>query len=114
MRLSCVLLLAMTACATRTQPYRFSSPMLGMADVPAAPLPGVKPARPASRAAPPARRAGGWQADAQDGRIRVVSAAGIETRMPTASAEDAAAITDETAAQPSAWVTLPAPHRAPS
>jgi len=110
-----------TGCATRSQPYRFSSPLLGAADVPGAPLPGTDPSRPpgdtsaapsaiASRRAPP-RRAGGWQADAQQGAIRTVSARGIEAKTPVASADAASAITSERYAQQVVWSRLPAPHR---
>jgi hypothetical protein len=108
--------LALTAgCAVRAQPYRFSSPMLGAADVPALALPGVKPASKArsKRRAAPVRVAGGWQADAQQGAIRTVSAQGIEARMPTASAEAAAEVTDQGAARSVVWTRLPAPHRGP-
>jgi hypothetical protein len=64
-----------SGCASRAEPYRFSSPMLGMADVPPAPLHEDSPASSSSsshRAAPPPRRAGGWQADTQGAPIRVV------------------------------------------
>jgi hypothetical protein len=100
-------------CAVRSQPYRFASPMLGAADIPAATLPGVKPASKArsKRRAAPIRVAGGWQADAQQGAVRTVSAQGIEARMPTASAEAAAAVADEGAARAIVWSRLPAPHR---
>ncbi len=96
-------------CAARSQPYRFSSPLLGAADVPDAPLPGVKPASKAvsKRRAAPVRVAGGWQADAQQGSIRTVSAHGIEAKMPVASAEAADAVVHGTIV----WSRLPAPHR---
>ena len=106
-----VLLAAVLAgCATRAQPYRFSSPMLGMADVPAASL----YEEPQRRRSTPARRAGGWQADAQGGAIRTVSARGIETKMPEASASAAEEIREETYASQPAWSKLPAPNRGTS
>ena len=114
-------------CAARTQPYRFASPLLGNADVPAHPLPGDRVAAPAPRTRPahPAHRArsaiasrralphrvGGWQADSQQGAIRTMSAHGIETTMPVASAEVAAAIAQEPYAREVVWSRLPAPHR---
>ena len=110
-----------SGCATRAQPYRFSSPLLGMANVPAEPLPG-SPASPRPDAqsrshiarSAPARRGGGWQADAQGGPIRVVSARGIELKAPVASAEEADSIRDERYAQAPIWMRLPAPQRTPS
>ncbi|HEY5927422.1 MAG TPA: hypothetical protein VIV11_37315 [Kofleriaceae bacterium] len=103
---------ATTGCATRAQPYRFASPLLGAADVPAEPLPGVKPQSKATskRRAAPIRVAGGWQADTQQGAIRTVSARGIDARMPVASAEAADAVTKSGVA----WSRLPAPHRGSS
>lgn len=95
--------------------------MLGAADVPSEPLPGdAQPARSATsrgaiasrRAAP--RRVGGWQADAQQGAIRTVSARGIEAKMPVASAEAAAEVTNERNAREVVWSRLPAPHRGSS
>lgn len=112
-------------CATRSQPYRFASPLLGVADVPTAPLPGAEPAgenrerptgrsrRVASRRAAPIR-VGGWQADAQQGVIREVSARGIEARMPVASAEAADAVARDGHARAVVWSRLPAPHRGSS
>ncbi|HTL35811.1 MAG TPA: hypothetical protein VL326_21925 [Kofleriaceae bacterium] len=112
-----VVAVSATGCATRARPYRFSSPLLGMADVPPAPLPGSETkshaTRVAGRSSPP-RRAGGWQADTQGGAIRVVSAAGIELKKPVASAEAADAIVAEPNAQPSSWESLPAPNKTPS
>lgn len=106
-----VLLAAILAgCATRTTPYRFSSPMLGMADVPPESLYDEKPTKRRSAA----RRAGGWQADAQAGSIRVVSARGIETKMPEASAAAAQEIREERFATQPAWSQLPAPNRGSS
>jgi hypothetical protein len=104
-------------CATRAQPYRFASPLLGAADVPAAELPGVArtSAKPvAKRRANPVRVAGGWQVDAQQGAIREVSARGLEARLPTASAEAADAVTQQGAARAVVWSRLPAPHRGSS
>lgn len=100
-------------CATRAQPYRFASPLLGAADVPPDALPGAKPASKvrSKRRAAPVRVAGGWQADAQQGSIRSVSARGIDAKMPTASAEAAAAVTREGNAREVIWSRLPAPHR---
>ena len=105
--------LAATGCAVRTQPYRFASPMLGAADVPAPSLPGVEPASKArsKRRSAPARYAGGWQADAQQGSIRTVSAQGIEARKPVASEQAAASVTEQGAAREVVWSRLPAPHR---
>ncbi|HSD88033.1 MAG TPA: hypothetical protein VLB44_10985 [Kofleriaceae bacterium] len=110
-----------SGCATRTQPYRFSSPLLGMVDVPAEPLPGSPaaarpdgPSRSHIARSAPARRGGGWQADAQGGPIRVVSARGIELKAPVASAEEADSIRDERYAQAPVWMRLPAPQRTPS
>src|SRR5262245_7257181 len=100
--------LATTGCATRARPYRFSSPLLGAADVPAAPLPHSTPAPRIAAVHPHSRR--GWQSDAQASSIRTVSAAGIEARMPVASAEAAASVTDDGYARPAVWSMLPAPH----
>lgn len=112
-------------CATRRQPYRFASPLLGAADVPASPLPSAQPSsedrpprakrttRVASRQAAPVR-VGGWQADAQQGVIREVSARGIEARVPVASAEAADAVAREGHARAVVWSRLPAPHRGSS
>jgi hypothetical protein len=101
-------------CASRAQPYRFASPLLGAADVPAESLPGAKPASKAARTsskrrAAPVRVAGGWQADAQQGSIRTVSAHGIDAKMPAASAEAATQVTRD--ASDVVWSRLPAPHR---
>jgi hypothetical protein len=109
-----------TGCATRARPYRFSSPLLGAADVPAEALPGATTADPqrrdravaSLRAAP--RRVGGWQHDAQQGAIRTVSARGIDAKMPAASAEAAAAVTRDGHAREVVWSRLPAPHRGSS
>lgn len=103
-----------SGCASRAQPYRFSSPMLGTADVPRASLHDLPSSQLSNRAAPPRRRAGGWQADTQAGAIRVVSANGIETHMPEASAAAAEAIREERYASQPAWAQLPAPNRASS
>jgi hypothetical protein len=135
------LLLAVAAaaggCAPRAQPYRFSMPMLGQADVPAEAL---GPAaghgngrgadtRTAARSgcgqgagrrpdAPRTSYAYGWQKDAQSG-IRTVSAAGIELKQPEASEAGALAVTDsgiahEIATRGVLASRLPAPHRAPN
>lgn len=111
MRKLVVLAAVLAGCATRTQPYRFSSPMLGMADVPAESLHEESAQR---RRSTPPRRAGGWQADAQGGAIRVVSARGIETKMPEASASAAEEIREERFAAEPAWSKLPAPNRSSS
>ena len=87
--------------------------MLGMADVPPASL-HEGSTRPSNRAAPPPRRAGGWQADTQGGAIRVVSANGIETKRIEASAAAADEIREERYASQPAWMQLPAPNRASS
>lgn len=93
-----------SGCVPRSQPYRFSMPMLGHADVPppALPAPLRKPMSPprrspdaiaAASAKPPRPRyAYGWQTDAQAG-IRVASAKGIELSLPEASEQSAAAVT---------------------
>ena len=88
--------------------------MLGMADVPTASLHTPIPQQETKRARPSPRRAGGWQADAQGGSIRVVSARGIEWRMPEASASAAEEVREEHYASQPAWMRLPAPHRASS
>lgn len=116
--LAAVLALSM-GCASRAQPYRFASPLLGAADVPDERLPSTKAdkrvaTRTGARRAAPVRVAGGWQADAQQGAIRSVSARGIETRMPAASAEAASAITRDGFAREVVWSRLPAPHRTTS
>ncbi len=124
-----------TGCAARTQPYRFSMPMLGQADVPPAALAGpgrddAPATRTAQRSRPtPSNRADhassprrtyayGWQRDAQSG-IRTVSAAGIELKQPEASDATAQAVVAtglahaiETAGLSSSG--LRAPHRATS
>jgi hypothetical protein len=103
-----------SGCATRAQPYRFSSPMLGMADIPTASLHTPIPQQETKRPKPSPRRGGGWQADAQGGSIRVVSARGIEWQMPQASASAAEEVREEHYASQPAWAQLPAPHRATS
>jgi hypothetical protein len=93
-----------TGCAARTQPYRFSMPMLGQADVPPAELGKARPeadtrvarrevpSNRADRTSPPRQTyAYGWQRDAQSG-IRTVSAAGIELKQPEASDATAQAV----------------------
>lgn len=87
-------------CGTRARPYRFTSPMLGTAEVPRAPLRGdpiERPARPAL-------------ANREAAGIRVVSAPVIRE----ASAAAAEAIVAQAAAQPEARAALPAPHRLPA
>jgi hypothetical protein len=89
------------ACVARDRPHRFSSPMLGAADLPPPPLPG---------APPPARlevanRERGHRADP----IRVVSAPAIRE----ASAAAAAQVATAPAAQEPARAALPTPHRLP-
>src|SRR5688572_6467212 len=112
---------ALGACAPPTaQPYRFSSPLLGRADVPPPAAPAPKPMAAPKRAArtdavasasPRARHyAYGWQIDAQAG-IRVASAKGIELSAPEASAESA----DAVAKSGVVYSRLPAPNKpAPS
>jgi hypothetical protein len=106
-----------SGCVSRAEPYRFSSPMLGMADVPPPSLHedgSPTSSSSSSRRAAPPRRAGGWQADTQGAAIRVVSANGIETKMPQASAAAAEEVREERYATQPAWMQLPAPHRASS
>jgi hypothetical protein len=120
--LAAVLLLAAaglaTGCATRARPYRFASPLLGSADIPDATLRSDEPAprreRTAWRRRAAPRQVGGWQADAQQGPIRSVSARGIEATMPVASASAADAVTQQGAAREVVWSRLPAPHRGPA
>lgn len=124
---------AATACAPRSQPYRFSMPMLGAADVPPAPLPGParKPNAPPPRhratvgpatavasasATPRASRtqyAYGWQTDTQAG-IRTASAKGIELSMPEASAASADAVTRDVATRGVVISRLPTPNKPPT
>jgi hypothetical protein len=98
-------LLAMAAgCATRTQPYRFASPMIGGADVPPPRLPTAAPSR-APRAQTLANHAPAHTTSA-------TGMAGIEVAAPPllASAEAADAV-------PHTGVVfshLPAPHRVPA
>ena len=100
----------------RERPYRFSSPLLGAADVPPERLPGARrderPAVVAARPVVASRPAGGWQADAQAAAVRSVSARGLDTKMPVASADAAAAITQRGYARGVVWSRLPAPHQA--
>lgn len=84
------------ACGTRARPYRFGSPMLAAAQVPAAPLPGDPPP-------PPPELANHREAS----RIRVVSA----PRIREASAAAAAAVLEQPSARPAARTQLPTPHR---
>ncbi|MGE5184251.1 MAG: hypothetical protein ACM31C_19415, partial [Acidobacteriota bacterium] len=82
------------ACATRSQPYRFASPLLGAADVPDMSLPRPVAGRPDSG------RSAVREPDVTAAPIRVASAAAA----------------DRVRTQPSAravvWSRLPAPHRA--
>jgi hypothetical protein len=125
---------AASGCATRGAPYRFSSPMLGQADVPPDQLPGARPhdrgrargtrerpiATTKGRAAP-TRKSSGWQADAQSA-IRTASARGIEPRPPSSASADAAssltreglgasALLHEGGSRGPAFTRLPDPHR---
>jgi hypothetical protein len=97
-------LLAMAACATRTQPYRFASPMIGGADVPPPALPSAAPAH--------APRPQTLANHASPHTTTATGSAGISVTAPPllASAEAADAI-------PHTGVVfshLPAPHRIPS
>jgi hypothetical protein len=104
---------AVAAWAPRAQPYRFSMPMLGQADVPPATLlaPLRKPVTApraeavANTTKPRPRHAYGWQIDAQAG-IRTASAKGIELAVPEASAESAAAVRTGVV-----YSRLPAPNK---
>ena len=87
------------ACTARARPYRFASPMLGAAQVPAAPLPGDPPP-------PPEELANRREAR----RIRVVSAPTIRE----ASAAAAAAVAEQPNARPAVRAVLPTPHRIPA
>lgn len=89
--------IATTACATRDRPYRFASPMLGMAHTP-----------PPAFHAPPTPRADEPVANRHASPIRVTTAPKIRE----ASAAAAAAIVEAPTAQPDARAALPAPHRA--
>lgn len=91
------------ACAAGDRPHRFSSPMLGAADLPPPPLPGASP--PARRALENRERFA-HRADP----IRVVSAPPIRE----ASAAAAEQVARAPAAQEPARASLPAPHRLPS
>lgn len=102
------------ACAPRAQPYRFSMPMLGQADVPLAalPAPARKPASPprsrdiiAHTTPPVVHHAYGWQIDAQAG-IRTASAKGIELSVPEASEKSALAVPTGVV-----YSRLPAPNK---
>ncbi|MFN0248064.1 MAG: hypothetical protein ACKV2T_14335 [Kofleriaceae bacterium] len=87
-----------TACVTRDRPYRFASPMLGMAQTP-----------PPTFRAPPAPRPDETPviANRHAAPIRVTTA----PRIREASAASAAAIAELPTAQSDARATLPAPHR---
>jgi hypothetical protein len=89
---------AMTACVARDRPYRFASPMLGMAQTPP----------PAFHAPSPSRPEPDALANRQAAGIRVTTAPKIRE----ASAASAAAIAELPTAQADARSALPAPHRA--
>jgi hypothetical protein len=86
-----------TACVARDRPYRFASPMLGMAQTP----PPTFRTPPASPDTPPV------VANRHADPIRVTTA----PRIREASAASAAAIAELPTAQADARATLPAPHR---
>lgn len=95
---------ATTACATRDRPYRFGSPMLGMASTPPPEL--MAPPEPSPGVPEHTRTRGPALANRQAAPIRVASAPTIRV----ASAAAAAAITAEPAAQPDARAALPTPN----
>jgi len=89
-------------CVALDRPHRFSSPMLGSADLPPPPLPGApRPARHELANREPVEH----RADP----IRVVSAPVIRE----ASAAAAERVAEAPAAQETARATLPGPHRLP-
>jgi hypothetical protein len=102
-------LLVLAACATRTQPYRFGSPLLGAADVPPEPLSGVR--RPASDVRPDSRTP-----DSRTPGTRTPDSRTPDTRTPdimvapirVASAAAADAVVESHAI---VWSRLPSPHR---
>ncbi|MGE0395904.1 MAG: hypothetical protein AB7T06_04175 [Kofleriaceae bacterium] len=94
--LAVALVATLGACATRDRPYRFASPMLGMAQTP-----------PPDFHAPPAPRADEPVANRHASAIRVTTA----PRIREASAASAAAIAELPTAQPDARASLRAPHR---
>jgi hypothetical protein len=93
-------LLAMAACATRAQPYRFASPMIGGADVPPPALPGAAPSRAPQTLAHHAHT------------TSATGTAGIVATAPPllASAEAADAVPHSGVV----FSALPAPHRIPA
>jgi hypothetical protein len=96
-------------CATRAQPYRFASPLIGGADLPAHALPDRPRGRDAT--APAVARAPA-PARASTRPIRTVSMQDVAPpRAVVASAESAAAITQHGHARGVVWSRLPAPHR---
>lgn len=97
--------LGATGCTARARPYRFASPMLGTAEVPAPAL-GDAPAPPSAEG----RRDRPALAQREAEHIRVVSAPTIRE----ASAAAALAITAVPAAQPEVRASLPAPHLVPA
>jgi hypothetical protein len=92
-------LLAMAACATRAQPYRFASPMIGGADVPPPALPAADHPRPQTLANHPHTTS-------------ATGTAGIVATAPPllASAEAADAVPHSGVV----FSNLPAPHRIPA
>ncbi len=96
--------LLVTGCGARPQPYRFASPMLGTASVPAPRLPAGTPPAPAignhERRAEPLRVAA-------NGRVHEATA----PRVREASAAAAAAILDAPVAHVETRAQLPAPNR---
>jgi len=97
-----------TGCATRAQPYRFASPMIGGADLPPPALRGATPTASAgSRSDALARRdAASHAAPAHVTTARGV--AGIEAAPPPSASAEAA---DAVARSGVVWSQLPAPHR---
>lgn len=100
--LALALVLATTGCAPRDRPYRFASPMLGMAQTPPAAFHAPR------RATPPAAHGDHAVAnrEAVSRGIRVTTA----PRIREASAAAAAAIGEAPIAQHDARAALPAPH----
>ncbi len=98
-----------TGCAGRTQPYRFSSPLLGAADVPPA-----FSARPGDPDAP-------WRRPPSDGTVTVENGIHLSPRTPgedrrpgairVASAQAAADVAAHAAAHGVEWMRLPAMQR---
>ena len=97
--------LATTGCASRDRPYRFASPMLGMAQTPPPAFRSPRAERAADAHAPIANRHASASRNAA--AIRVTAAPTIRE----ASAASAAAIAELPTAQPDARASLRAPHR---